>query len=79
MNTQHNSTVFERHLTAAELASFWKVNESTIRRIFLPEPGVIVIQHPRRRTRTYKTLRIPESVAQRVYERLSIGGRRGSL
>ncbi len=74
MSTQHKSTYLERHLTVAELASLWNVSEDTIRRLFLPEPGVIVIHRPRRRARTYKTLRIPESIAQQVYERLAIGG-----
>lgn len=79
MSTQHNSTYEERHHTVAELASLWGLSEDTIRRLFLPEPGVLVIHHPRRRARTYKTLRIPQSVAQQVYVRLVNGGRRGSL
>lgn len=77
MNTQHNSTVFERHLTVAELASQWNVSHDTIRRLFLTEPGVIIIHRPRRRARTYKTIRIPESIAQLVYVRLVNGGSHG--
>jgi transcriptional regulator GlxA family with amidase domain len=79
VSMQDNSTFLERHLTVAELASLWKVSSRTIRRLFLPEPGVVIIDHPRRRARTYKTLRIPESVAKQVYVRLVNGGRRGSL
>ena len=40
------------------------------RRIFLNEPGVIVICCPRKGRRVYRTLRIPEHVFQRVLTRL---------
>ena len=69
-----SQSFLERHLTVAELAALWRVSEDTIRRLFLNEPGVIVIHRPRRRTRTYKSLRIPESVAQHVHKRLTNGG-----
>jgi hypothetical protein len=77
---QGNSTslFLERHFSVAELASRWGLSEDTVRRLFLDEPGVIVIHRPRRRTRTYKTLRIPESVAQKIYERLTNGNGNGS-
>jgi hypothetical protein len=65
--------VFERHYSLAQLAVAWNLSEDTLRRIFLREPGVLIISNQRRRTRTYKTLRIPESVAQRVYLRLANG------
>ncbi len=63
----------ERHYTVHELAAAWSLSEDTIRRLFDAEPGVIVIAHPRRGKRQYKTLRIPASVAERVYCRISNG------
>jgi hypothetical protein len=74
MSSQHNSDFLERHFTVAEISSAWNLSEDTIRSLFLPEPGVLIIQHPRRRTRIHRTLRIPESVAARVYKRLANGG-----
>ena len=58
---------FGRHFSAAELAKIWKLNETTIRRIFQDEPGVFKIGKSDRRKRDYVTLRIPEAVALRVY------------
>lgn len=65
-----DGTAFERHYTPLELARLWKFDESTIRRMFIDEPGVLVFGKERRRDgrRDYVTLRIPESVARRVYE-----------
>jgi hypothetical protein len=66
-----DQTAFERHFTPHELAELWKFDESTIRRMFIDEPGVLVYGKERRRDgcRDYVTLRIPESVARKVYER----------
>lgn len=63
-------TPFCRHFTAAELAELWKLDESTIRRLFQDEPGVFCIGKCCRRDgkRDYVTLRIPESVVWRVYK-----------
>ena len=69
MNSQVN--VSEGCLTVAEVAERLKVNEETVRRLFLCEPGVIVICCPRKGTRVYRTLRIPESVYRRVVTRLT--------
>lgn len=60
----------EEILTAAEIAERLKLNKETVRRIFLNEPGVIVICSPRKGRRVYRTLRIPEHVFQRVLTRL---------
>jgi hypothetical protein len=64
-------TAFGRHYTPQELAALWRLDESTIRRMFLDEPGVLKFgkwsRHDGRRD--YVTLRIPESVARRVYQR----------
>jgi hypothetical protein len=61
----------ERYLTVSDVAERLKVNEDTIRRLFGNEPGVLVICFPRRGRRIYRTLRIPESVYQRVLMRLT--------
>lgn len=61
----------ERHYDVAELAVLWNLSEDTIRRLFRGEPGVLVLSRARRGKRSYTTLRIPESVAQRVHARLS--------
>ena len=50
----------ETFLTVAEVAERLKLNEETVRRLFLNEPGVVVICFPRRGRRVYRTLRIPE-------------------
>ncbi len=62
----------ERFFTLAEVAERLKIKEDTARRLFINEPGVIVICFPRRGRRVYRTLRIPESVFQRVLTRLSV-------
>jgi hypothetical protein len=59
---------FERHYTPNELAEVWRLDESTIRRMFEDEPGVLKIgQTGRRSKRDYVTLRIPASTAARFY------------
>ena len=58
--------------TCKELAERWSLGESTIRRIFRDEPGVLRIPHSRRRgKRDYISIRIPASVEARVRSRMS--------
>jgi hypothetical protein len=61
----------DRFYTVAEIAEVWKLSQDKARRLFENEPGVLVLENrgivSRRR---YRTLRIPESVFQRVYRRL---------
>jgi hypothetical protein len=66
-----DGAAFEHHFTPRELAELWKFDESTIRRMFIDEPGVMIYGKEKRRDgrRDYVTLRIPDSVVQRVYER----------
>lgn len=67
-----NLIVDERHFTPVELAKAWGVSPQTIRELFKDEAGVLKIGSDGTRTRrAYKTLRIPESVAERVHARLS--------
>ena len=61
----------ETFLTVAEVAERLKLNEETVRRLFLNEPGVVVICFPRRGRRVYRTLRIPAKVFQRVPTRFT--------
>ena len=64
-------TPAERHYAPAEVAGLWHLNVETIRRMFQDEPGVVVFQGPvKKGRRPYKTIRIPQSVLERVHRRL---------
>lgn len=69
---QAQETTFERHYSVDELASIWGVSDDFVRRLFLHEPGVVLFFKHRPGKRTYRTVRIPESVAQRVHRRLEM-------
>ncbi len=61
----------ERHYTVAEVATMWQLSADLVRRLFIKEPGVLVIgDESSPGTRRYRTLRIPESVVVRVHRRL---------
>ncbi len=69
-------STLERCYSPEQLAELWALSPDTVRRIFENEVGVLAIERPRvYGKRRYRTLRIPESVAQRVYHRLSLKGR----
>ena len=61
----------EQLLTLMDVAQRLQVNEDTVRKLFMNEPGVVVICFPRKGKRVYRTLRIPESVFDRVVRRLT--------
>ena len=61
----------EKHFTPRELADMWSLSYDKILDMFTREPGVVVICEPKRGRRTYRTLRIPQSVAERVHRRLT--------
>ena len=70
------SAVTEQHFLPIELAKLWGLSPSKIRRMFEDEPGVLRIGEPSRKVgralkRSCYTMRIPESVAQRVHARLT--------
>jgi len=67
------SEVNERHYKPRELAEAWGLSDDMIRILFRGEPGVLKIECATRPDgrRTYRSLRIPESVAARVHARLS--------
>jgi len=64
----------EKFLTVTEVAERLQIDERTVRRLFADEPGVIELSFPRKGRRTYRTLRIPGSVVQRVLCRFTKGG-----
>ncbi len=62
----------EHHYSVADIAETWSLSRDAVRKIFENEPGVLVIGNDSSRSkRGYHTLRIPESVAERVHRRLS--------
>jgi hypothetical protein len=61
----------ERHYTVDEVAEMWNLSRDSVRRMFQSEPDVPKIARPGSRyKRCYVTLRIPESVLNRVYGRM---------
>ena len=67
------SLMGEHHYSVRELAAMWNLSDDTIRRLFANEPDVQVVERPgRTEKRRFRTLRIPVSVAQRVYLRMSL-------
>ncbi len=63
---------FEPHYSVYQVAQAWGLGTDLIRRIFEHEPGVVKIVSPERmHKRRYTTLRIPQSVLNRVHRRLS--------
>lgn len=57
----------ERHFTVCELARMWHLSREFVRQVVQHEPGVTewVRQQPGRRR--YRVLRVPQSVAERLY------------
>jgi hypothetical protein len=61
----------ERHYTVGQLSELWNLSPDVVRKLFEREPGVLVIGgHGSRSKRRYTTLRIPQSVVERVHRRL---------
>jgi len=68
------SPALERHYSPKEIAEMWGIHVTTVRRLFQDEPGVLKLTHlPLGSARPRVTLRIPESVLQRVHNRRSRG------
>jgi len=62
----------ERWFAPSEIAARLNVSPDKVRRMFQHEPGVLVIgDQSTTHKRRYTTLRIPESVLQRVLRRMS--------
>lgn len=65
----------ERHFSANEIAELWGLSRDTIVALFEGEAGVLVLGcEGSRKARRYRTLRIPQSVMERVHMRLSNSG-----
>lgn len=63
----------EQHYTLQELATAWQLSYAKVRWMFADEKGVLRVGKPsrcvgRKLTRRMYTIRVPESVARRVYE-----------
>ncbi len=59
--------------TVAEVGSLMGLSRSTVTRLFEREPGVIILKRPElMHKRSYRGIRIPRSVYQRVISRLSV-------
>ena len=76
MNEPQTATEIEEKIfTSEELAASKKLHPSTIRKMFMNQPGVIRLGHPASEGRQqYFTLRIPASVARRVFTAMTVGG-----
>ena len=60
----------ELHYRPSQLAKLWGFHPDKIREWFRDEPGVLLEDRPERmHKRGYKSMRIPASVAMRVYEK----------
>ena len=66
-----SNSALEPHYSVQVPAELWRLDESTIRRMFEDVPGVLKIGTERRRSgkRDYFTLRIPASIASREYQK----------
>jgi hypothetical protein len=63
-------SALEQHFKPSELAKMWGLSGPTIRTLFEQEPGVLSIDRPEQmHKRGYRSLRIPASVAERVYRK----------
>ena len=61
----------ERHFSVNEIAELWGLSRDTIIAMFEQEAGVMVVgSEGSRNARRYRTLRIPQSVMERVHLRL---------
>lgn len=66
----------ELHYSVEQIAGLWHLSPNAVRSLFQNEPGVLTIGEPRPkfgRQHGYVTLRIPQSVLERVYRRQCVG------
>jgi hypothetical protein len=72
--TQIETSVhIERHYAVAEIAEMWSLSPDKVRALFENEPGVLLIgERSPKHKRRYVTLRIPQTVLERVHSRLSL-------
>lgn len=74
-STKAGNLSAERHYTVEETAEMWNLSTDAVRKIFRNVPGVLVLgaNNPKRGKRRYETLRIPQSVLERVHSQYSLG------
>jgi hypothetical protein len=61
----------EKYYSVIEIAKLWALSEKTVREIFEGEPGVIHWTTAEKlHKRGYRTLRVPETVLDRVHRKL---------
>jgi len=59
--------------TVAEVAALIAMSEAKVTQIFEREPGVLIFEVPKKRKRkSYRTIRIPRHVYERVIRRISV-------
>jgi hypothetical protein len=72
VNTLSTALPLERHFSINTLAELWGLSPDAVRDLFENEAGVLTLgARTSGRKRRYVTFRIPESVAARVYRRLT--------
>ena len=59
----------ETHYTLKQIAEKWGCDDETVRQTFIDEDGVLILGEQTRNDgkRAYLTIRVPESVLNRVY------------
>ena len=63
----------QRHYAVDEIAEMWNLSPDAVRKLFQSEAGVLTLgEHATRHKRRYTTLRIPESVVERVHRKFSV-------
>jgi hypothetical protein len=71
--THAAGTLLERHFTVRTLAELWSLSEDTVQHWFESEEGVIKLGSDGARGKRRRiTLRVPESVAERVYAQRAV-------
>jgi hypothetical protein len=71
---QTDRPAVEQFYTPADTARRWRISVDLVRRIFEFEPGVLIFIGSRSRAkRRYRTLRIPQSVLERVEAQSIVG------
>lgn len=64
----------QKHYTVDQVADILNVSHDVVARLFREQEGVVKLTRPGSHTkRAYTTLRIPESVLNRVYAEMTAG------
>lgn len=68
------SPALEKHFTVSQVAELWGWSDTTVRKLFRDEAGVLQSNIPSllRRKKRNVSLRIPESVLLRVHRAMSV-------